>query len=155
MAGPRSRSRSLFLHATALSDAEYAVYVDALYDVLELDDTAPVGGVGGGSEGGAGNSREALLTDEELETRLVGLRDARAWMRGRYKDVRVADIDKVRLVRARQIRANSLQLIVGCALCSNYRSYTSSSRTSKATTSPAVSSLLPSGYSYTCVVGRS
>lgn len=103
MAGPRSRSRPLFLHATALSDAEYAVYVDALYDVLELDDTAPVGGVGGCSEGGAGNSREALLTDEELETRLVGLRDARAWMRGRYKDVRVADIDKVRLVFPRQI----------------------------------------------------
>lgn len=102
MAGPRSRSRPLFLHATALSDAEYAVYVDALYDVLELD-TAPVGCAGGGSREGGGNLREALLTDEELEARLVGLRDARAWMRGRYKDVRVADIDKVRLVRARQI----------------------------------------------------
>lgn len=59
MAGPRSRSRPLFLHATALSDAEYVVYVDALYDVLELDDTAPVGGVGGGSEGGAVDGRGA------------------------------------------------------------------------------------------------
>lgn len=41
--------------------------------------------------GGSGN---AQLTDEELEARLVVLREARAWMRGRYG----ADIDKVRPV---------------------------------------------------------
>lgn len=38
------------------------------------------------------------MTDEELEARLVVLREARAWMRGRYGDVNVADIDNVRPV---------------------------------------------------------
>lgn len=89
MPRPTRRSRSLFLHCTALSDAEYAVYVDALYDVLELEGTGP--GHGHGGEG-------VMVGDEELEGCLVGMREARAWMRGRYKDVSVADIAKVRPV---------------------------------------------------------
>lgn len=79
----RPRTRRLFLHTSSLSDAEYTVYIDALCDILED------GGGGGGN---------AQLTDEELEARLVVLREARAWMRGRYGDVSVADIDNVRPV---------------------------------------------------------
>lgn len=76
----RPRTRPLFLHTSSLSDAEYTVYVEALCDILEEPEA------GGGS---------AELTDEELETRLVVLREARTWMRGRYRDVSVVNIDKV------------------------------------------------------------
>lgn len=108
----RPRARPLFLHTSALSDAEYAVYVDALHDVLDEPEPEPqpdvgvrgrgfggggggFGGFGGGEKGGGGE--KAKLTDEELEARLVGMREARAWMRGRYRDVGVSEIDKVRL----------------------------------------------------------
>lgn len=105
----RPRARPLFLHTSALSDAEYAVYVDALHDVLDEPEPEPQpdvgvrgrgfggggGGFGGGEKGGGGE--KAKLTDEELEARLVGMREARAWMRGRYRDVGVSEIDKVRL----------------------------------------------------------
>lgn len=66
----RPRTRPLFLHTSSLSDAEYTVYVEALCDILEEP------------EAGGGNTQ---MTDEELETRLVVLREARAWMRGRYR----------------------------------------------------------------------
>lgn len=113
----RPRARPLFLHTSALSDAEYAVYVDALHDVLDEPEPEPEpqpdvgvrgrgfggrgggGGFGGGEKGGGGGGggEKAKLTDEELEARLVGMREARAWMRGRYRDVGVSEIDKVRL----------------------------------------------------------
>lgn len=109
----RPRARPLFLHTSALSDAEYAVYVDALHDVLDEPDPEPQpqpvtdvgarnrggGGFGRNDEGfgGNGGGEKAKLTDEELEARLVGMREARAWMRGRYRDVGVSEIDKVRV----------------------------------------------------------
>lgn len=109
----RPRARPLFLHTSALSDAEYAVYVDALHDVLDEPEPEPQpqpvtdvvarnrggGGFGRNDEGfgGNGGGEKAKLTDEELEARLVGMREARAWMRGRYRDVGVSEIDKVRL----------------------------------------------------------
>lgn len=101
----RARARPLFLHTSALSDAEYAVYVDALHDVLDEPEPEPQPDVGvrgrpfGGGEGvkGGGGGGKGKLTDEELEARLVGMREARAWMRGRYRDVGVSEIDKVRL----------------------------------------------------------
>lgn len=107
----RPRARPLFLHTSALSDAEYAVYVDALHDVLDEPEPEPQpqpvtdvgarnrggGGFGRNDEGfgGNGGGEKAKLTDEELEARLVGMREARAWMRGRYRDVGVSEIDKV------------------------------------------------------------
>lgn len=105
----RPRARPLFLHTSALSDAEYAVYVDALHDVLDEPEPEPqpqpdvgvrgrpFGGGEGGKGGGGGDGGKGKLTDEELEARLVGMREARAWMRGRYRDVGVSEIDKVRL----------------------------------------------------------
>lgn len=109
----RPRARPLFLHTSALSDAEYAVYVDALHDVLDEPEPEPQpqpvtdvgarnrggGGFGRNDEGfgGNGGGEKAKLTDEELEARLVGMREARAWMRGRYRDVGVSEIDKVRV----------------------------------------------------------
>lgn len=81
----RSRPRRLFLHPSALSDAEYSVYVDALHDVLDEPGlkNIPTGGSG--------------LPDEDLEARMIGVREARAWMRGRYRDVKVSEIDNVRI----------------------------------------------------------
>lgn len=92
------------------------MYVDALHDVLDEPEPEPQpdvgvrgrgfggggggGGFGGGEKGGGGGGgggEKAKLTDEELEARLVGMREARAWMRGRYRDVGVSEIDKVRL----------------------------------------------------------
>lgn len=81
------------------------MYVDALHDVLDEPEPEPQPDVGvrgrpfGGGEGGkgGGGGEKAKLTDEELEARLVGMREARAWMRGRYRDVGVSEIDKVRV----------------------------------------------------------
>lgn len=89
------------------------MYVDALHDVLDEPEPEPQpqpvtdvgarnrgsGGFGRNDEsfGGNGGGEKAKLTDEELEARLVGMREARAWMRGRYRDVGVSEIDKVRV----------------------------------------------------------
>lgn len=147
----RPRARPLFLHTSALSDAEYAVYVDALHDVLDEPEPEPQSDVGvrgrpfGGGEGGkgGGGGGKGKLTDEELEARLVGMREARAWMRGRYRDVGVSEIDKVRLSPSTYIltyadeRADTL----------TNRSYTCSRRTSRRSASPAGSSSLRCGCS--------
>ena len=72
--------RRLFLHLSALSDTEYTVYIDALRDLLEDDDPdRPV----------------PRLPDDELERRTVGLREVRAWMKGRFRDIGTGEIDKV------------------------------------------------------------
>ena len=72
--------RRLFLHLSALSDTEYAVYIDALRDLLEDDDPdRPV----------------PRLPDDELERRTVGLREVRTWMKGRFRDIGTGEIDKV------------------------------------------------------------
>lgn len=72
--------RRLFLHLSALSDSEYAVYIDALRDLLDDEDP---------------DRRASRLPDEELERRTVGLREVRAWMKGRFRDIGTAEIDKV------------------------------------------------------------
>lgn len=105
----RPRTRPLFLHTSALSDAEYTVYVEALCDILEDIEPGDAGG------------DNAKLTDEELEARMVGMREARAWMRGRYRDVSVSDIDKVRLcLNSGTLKAHTdeaIRLAVRYALC--------------------------------------
>ncbi|KAH8110384.1 hypothetical protein DFH11DRAFT_1880653 [Phellopilus nigrolimitatus] len=68
-------SRRLFLHVSALSDTEYAVYVDALHDLLDDGNCA--------------------VPDDELERKQVGVREVRAWMKGRFRDLGVGEIDKV------------------------------------------------------------
>lgn len=66
--------RRLFLHISALTDGEYAVYTAALHDILDAASPA--------------------CSEADLENTLLGVREVRAWMRGRYRDV--ADIDQVR-----------------------------------------------------------
>ena len=75
--------RTLFLHLSALSDAEYPVYVDALRDILDEGDP------------GALNGRPTL-SDDELEHATVSLPVIRAWMKGRFRDLGPAHIDRVR-----------------------------------------------------------
>lgn len=60
--------RAFFLHASALSDAEYPVYFDALHDLVDMD----------------------------MEAHVIGVRDARIWMRGWFKNVgSLSNVDKV------------------------------------------------------------
>lgn len=75
--------RPFFLHASALSDAEYPVYFDALHDIL--DEPEPSGGPGC-----------ANLVDMDMEAHVIGVRDARIWMRGWFKNVgSLSNVDKV------------------------------------------------------------
>lgn len=69
-----SRSpRRLFLHVSALSDAEFGVYTSALQDILDGTDNR---------------------TEEELENSVMGVQEVRAWMKGRFPGL--AEIDQVR-----------------------------------------------------------
>lgn len=75
--------RAFFLHASALSDAEYPVYFDALHDILDEPE----------SSGGPGC---ANLVDMDMEAHVIGVRDARIWMRGWFKNMgNLSNVDKV------------------------------------------------------------
>ena len=74
-------ARTLFLHLSALSNAEYDAYTDALKDLLDDDDA---------------NSNNNNTTDDELETRAAALPVVRAWMKGRFRDLGGDVIDQVR-----------------------------------------------------------
>lgn len=78
-------ARRLFLHLSALSDAEYSFYVDALRDLLDDE---------------AGSQEGPKLSDDALERKNVGLREVRAWMKGRFRDVGAVEIDKVGILIA-------------------------------------------------------
>lgn len=81
------RPRVLFLHTTALSDAEYTAYFDALHDIMDEPDQA----------GGPVNTKSI---DENLEAHEIGIREARAWMRGRFRDMgNLSNVDKVCLIQ--------------------------------------------------------
>jgi hypothetical protein len=76
--------RRLNLHASALNDAEYSLYT------VSLDDLA---------ESHATDDDDSKSHDDAYYDRLtVGLREARAWFRGRYSNVPVSDIDSVCLL---------------------------------------------------------
>ena len=68
--------RKLFLHLSALSAAEYPIYVDALRDIVDDSCSSPT------------------LSEDELEGSLIGVREVRAWMKGRFRE-HALDIDKV------------------------------------------------------------
>lgn len=74
--------RPLTLHASALNDFEYALYTSALHDLCVTSDNDPT----------------VARDDAHYETMTVGVREARAWLRGRYQDLPASDIDDVRLV---------------------------------------------------------
>lgn len=73
--------RTLFLHLSALSNAEYDAYVEALRDVLDIND-----------DPGA-----SKITDEELEHKYTQVPVVRAWMKGRFRDLGVEGIDQVKI----------------------------------------------------------
>ncbi|KAI0259071.1 hypothetical protein BC834DRAFT_661855 [Gloeopeniophorella convolvens] len=67
--------RSLFLHLSALNEDEYALFTSSLTDLV-ASDTPP-------------------LDDEQFEKQSVSIREARAWLRGRYADLPVTDLDEI------------------------------------------------------------
>ncbi|KIJ63004.1 hypothetical protein HYDPIDRAFT_176112 [Hydnomerulius pinastri MD-312] len=71
--------RPLTLHVSALSDAEYNLYTASLDDLSVSSDTDPA----------------AVHDDAHYERMSVGVREARAWIRGRYSDLPASDIDAI------------------------------------------------------------
>ena len=66
--------RSLFLHVSALNDDEYTLFTSSFADIV-----APP------------------KTDDDFEKLTISIREARAWLRGRYHDLPVTDLDQVRI----------------------------------------------------------
>ena len=77
--------RRLNLHASALNDAEYDLYTSSLDDLAESHATND-------------DETNRSYDDAYFDRLSVGVREARAWFRGRYAGVSVADIDSVRLL---------------------------------------------------------
>jgi hypothetical protein len=76
--------RRLNLHASALNDVEYSLYTASLDDLAESHTT---------------DDDDNRSHDDACYDRLtVGLREARAWFRGRYSHVPVSDINSVCLL---------------------------------------------------------
>jgi len=65
--------RQLSLHVSALNDLEYSAYTEALHDLI-ADDQPP---------------------SDDYENVSVGAREVRAWLRGRYSSMPLADVDAV------------------------------------------------------------
>ncbi len=69
--------RSLFLHVSALNDDEYTLFSSSLADLLAPDPPPN--------------------TDDDFTKLTVSIRETRAWLRGRYPDLAVSDLDQVRI----------------------------------------------------------
>jgi len=69
--------RSLFLHVSALNDDEYTLFTSSFADLVAPD--------------------PPLKSDDDFEKLTVSIREARAWLRGRYPDLPVSDLDQVRI----------------------------------------------------------
>jgi len=69
--------RPLTLHASALSDDEYAFYTSSISDLSLCD--------------------RVLHDDRFYEQMTISAGETRAWLRGRYPDIQVATIDTVSL----------------------------------------------------------
>ena len=74
-----STMRRLALHASALSDTEYDLYTAILRDIALADDDRSNG----------------APDDPHFENMNIGVREARAWLRGRYSHLPASTIDKV------------------------------------------------------------
>jgi len=68
--------RTLFIHVSALNDDEYTLFTSSFADLVASD---------------------VPFTDDDFEKHTVTIREARAWLRGRYSDLPVADLDQVRV----------------------------------------------------------
>ncbi|KAK7685080.1 hypothetical protein QCA50_011917 [Cerrena zonata] len=72
--------RSLTLHASALNDAEYDLYTSSLRDLVDSDDTP---------------NDPLSFDDARYEQIRISTREARAWLRGRYNELPVHQIDSI------------------------------------------------------------
>jgi hypothetical protein len=72
--------RPLTLHASALSDAEYDAYTANFRDLVDDDDSLAT----------------ETRSDAYYEQATLGVREVRAWLRGRYPQLAVGDLDAVR-----------------------------------------------------------
>lgn len=70
--------RPLILHVSALNDLEYNLFTSSLNDLAVSPDP------------------NTVQDDAHFEAMSVGVREVRAWLRGRYPNLPTADIDKVR-----------------------------------------------------------
>ncbi|EIN08752.1 hypothetical protein PUNSTDRAFT_120343 [Punctularia strigosozonata HHB-11173 SS5] len=73
-------SRPLLLHTSALNDAEYDLYTACFRDLVDADDD---------------EHRTQCDDDQHLDRTTVGVREVRAWLRGRYPDVATQDVDSI------------------------------------------------------------
>jgi collagen type III alpha len=71
--------RPLRLHASALNNDEYDLYTSSLKELAEIEE----------GEGGGGQD------DEYFERITLGVREVRAWIRGRYSSLPAATVDTV------------------------------------------------------------
>ena len=67
---------ALMLHVSALNDSEYDSYTDASNDLTADGNNVPA-------------------SDEHYDKLSVGVREVRAWLRGRYSTLPLADVDAV------------------------------------------------------------
>ncbi|KAF8629480.1 hypothetical protein AX15_003427 [Amanita polypyramis BW_CC] len=70
--------RQLSLHASALNDAEYDLYTTCLNDIADKQ-----------------YDPDAVYDDAHYERMSVGVREARAWLRGRYSHIPASTIDVI------------------------------------------------------------
>ncbi|CAL1708402.1 unnamed protein product [Somion occarium] len=72
--------RLLTLHASALNDAEYDLYTTSLRDLVDSEDDP---------------NDNVTFDDAHYERFKITVREARAWLRGRYNDMPVHEIDSI------------------------------------------------------------
>ena len=72
---PHHPSPSLSLHVSALNNDEYSLFTSSFVDLVASD--------------------SPLTTDDDFDKHTVSVRVARAWLRGRYPDLSVSDLDQV------------------------------------------------------------
>ncbi|THU84745.1 hypothetical protein K435DRAFT_398635 [Dendrothele bispora CBS 962.96] len=81
--------RRLDLHASALNDAEYELYTTSLADITLADEETNNNDV-------KDKDKEEIEHDDAYYDRLtVSVREARAWLRGRYSHVTAVTIDNI------------------------------------------------------------
>ncbi|KAF8624438.1 hypothetical protein AX17_007147 [Amanita inopinata Kibby_2008] len=79
--------RQLSLHTSALNDAEYDLYTSSLNDIADENITP--------TTDSAAHAAAATHDDAHYERMSVGIREARAWLRGRYSHVPAHSIDAI------------------------------------------------------------
>jgi hypothetical protein len=67
--------RSLFLHVSALNDDEYTLFTSSFADLVATD--------------------PPLKPDNDFEKITVSIHEARAWLRGRYPDLPMSDLNQI------------------------------------------------------------